>query len=388
MTKLPSLQQQLSTLVSTPSVSSCNPAYDQSNQGVIDLLSTWLNDLGFDCKVMPLADQPHKANLLATLGSGEGGLVLSGHTDTVPFDAGKWQSDPFSLTEKDNRFYGLGSSDMKSFFALAIEAARAFKASDFSQPLLILATADEESSMQGARELSQPPFRKARYAVVGEPTSLRPIRLHKGILMDKITVHGRTGHSSNPDAGLNAMDIMHTVMGELMQFRAEMASKYQHSGFDIDIPTLNLGCIHGGDNPNRICRQCELQFDIRCVPGMDSASLRSDIATRIEAIAKRSNSQIDYESLVSGVEPFEQAAESALVQVAEELTGTTAGSVAYGTEAPFLRELGMDTIVMGPGSIDQAHQPDEYLELHQIKPCVKLLSQLIDRFCVQPGDSL
>lgn len=380
--KLPGLESRLSQLISLPSVSSASPTWDQSNRAVIDQLAEWLEVLGFQCQILPLSNNPQKANLIATLGQGHGGLVLSGHTDTVPFDEGKWQSDPFALSERNQRFYGLGSSDMKGFFAIAIEAAQQYQAKDLNHPLIILATADEESSMQGARDLANSGGALGRYAVIGEPTSLQPIRLHKGIVMDQITVQGATGHSSNPGAGLNALDVMHQVMSELMQFRTELAANYQNSSFAVDIPTMNLGCIHGGDNPNRICKQCELQFDIRALPGMDIDLLRGDIAQRLERIATESGSQIEYQPIMQGISAFEQGAESDLVKTAERLTGMSAGAVAFGTEAPFLQSLGMETIVLGPGSIDQAHQPDEYMELHQIKPCVKLLGQLIDTYCV------
>lgn len=382
MAKLPALEQQLRTLIGLPSISSCSAQFDQSNRAVIDQLASWLNELGFNCEILPLGNKPEKANLIATLGSGSGGLVLSGHTDTVPYDDGKWQSDPFRLSERDNRFYGLGTSDMKGFFAVAIEAVRQYTAKDLKQPIILLATADEESSMQGARELAASGRPKARYAIVGEPTSLRPIRMHKGIMMDKITVHGRSGHSSNPAAGASAMDVMHSVLGDLMSFRQQLARDFNHAGFEVNVPTMNLGCIHGGDNPNRICGQCELQFDVRALPGMDNAGLRDDIAALIAGVAHRHEVQIDYQPLVDGVPAYEQAADSELVKAAEKLTGHTAGSVAFGTEAPFFQGMGMETIVLGPGSIDQAHQPDEYMELHQIKPCVKLLSQLIERFCI------
>lgn len=380
--QLPKLEDRIRRLIALPSVSSPSPRFDQSNRAVVELLAEWLEPMGFQCEILPLQDQPEKANLIATLGSGPGGLVLSGHTDTVPFDDGKWHSDPFVLSERDNRLYGLGSSDMKGFFALAIEAASRYQASDFQQPLIILATADEESSMAGARELSAAGRPKARYAIVGEPTSLRPIRMHKGIMMDKVSVQGRTGHSSNPDAGHCALETMHVVMSDLMQFRAELQSQYQHDGFDIHKPTMNLGCLHAGDSPNRICNSSELHFDLRCLPGMNNSALREDITRRLAFIARERDVPIAYEALVEGCEPYEQAADSHLVKTCERLTGHTAGSVAFATEAPFLQGLGMETIVMGPGSIDQAHQPDEYMELQQINPCVTLLGQLIETYCL------
>ncbi|HEY8386507.1 MAG TPA: M20/M25/M40 family metallo-hydrolase, partial [Porticoccaceae bacterium] len=167
------IPQMLRALIASNSISSVLPAVDHGNRAVIDLLASWLEDVGFRTEIMPLAD-PRKANLIATLGSGPGGLVLSGHTDTVPCDDSLWRSDPFALTERDNRFYGLGTSDMKGFFALAIEAARDFTAKDLQQPLIVLATADEESSMAGARALIEAGRPRARCAVIGEPTGLRP----------------------------------------------------------------------------------------------------------------------------------------------------------------------------------------------------------------------
>lgn len=384
MAKLPGLKDQLHTLIGLPSISSCSPDFDQSNRAVIDQLAEWLNELGFQCQVLSLSTNPQKANLVATLGSGPGGLVLSGHTDTVPYDQGQWQSDPFKLTEREQRFYGLGSSDMKSFFALAIEAIRQLDGASLKRPLILLATADEESSMQGARDLATYGGPNARYAIIGEPTSLQPIRMHKGFLSDKLTVHGRSAHSSNPALGSSAIDAMHEVIAELLSFRRQLVSNYQRADFEVDIPTMNLGCLHGGDNPNRICNSCELQFDLRCLPEMSNAELRANIAGRIEQVARRTQTTIDYEPLQLGTEPFEQAADSEIVRVAEQLTGQAAGNVAFATEAPFLQQMGMETIVLGPGSINQAHQPDEYIELQQIKPCVTLLGRFIEHFCVKP----
>jgi acetylornithine deacetylase len=191
-----SVLQQLSQLVATPSVSSTDPLWDQGNRAVIDLLAGWLSDMGFRTEIQEVAADGVKANLIATLGSGPGGLVLAGHTDTVPFDEGRWQSDPLGLTERDNRLYGLGSTDMKGFFPLAIAAAGAFLDKPLKQPLILLATADEESSMNGARALAAAGRPKARAAIIGEPTSLRPVRMHKGIMMEAVRVTGKAGHSS------------------------------------------------------------------------------------------------------------------------------------------------------------------------------------------------
>jgi acetylornithine deacetylase len=373
---------QLRQLVGTPSVSSTDASWDQGNRAVIDLLAGWLEGMGFRVEIQDVTTGGDKANLIATLGSGPGGLVLAGHTDTVPFDEGRWQSDPLGLTERDHRLYGLGSTDMKGFFPLAIAAASTFSGSALKQPLILLATADEESSMQGARQIAAAGQPLGRAAIIGEPTSLVPVRMHKGIMMEAVRVTGRAGHSSNPELGNSALEGMHAVMGDLMAYRKELGTRYNNDFFSVAFPTLNLGCIHGGDSPNRICGQAELHFDLRMTPGGDNATVRAEIEQRLQLLATQHGLNIELNPLIDNIAPFEQAAQSELVQLAEKLTGHTAEAVAFATEAPFLQQLGMETIVMGPGSIDRAHQPDEYLELDQVQPCIALLTQCIRHYCL------
>lgn len=381
--QVPGIQEMLTRLISLPSISSASADWDHSNEAVVRTLAEWLEPMGFTVEILEVPGMPGKYNLIATLGSGPGGLVLSGHTDTVPFDDKRWQSDPFTLTEKDNRWYGLGTCDMKGFFPLAIEAAKTFVDQPLQQPLIILATADEESSMNGARALAEAGQPKARYAVIGEPTSLQPVRMHKGIMMERLKFEGQSGHSSDPGLGRNALEGMHEAMGELLSLRQQWQSQYQNPNFRVQVPTMNLGCIHGGDNPNRICARCELHFDLRPLPGMDMAGLRQAILDRLQPVAERRELGLTFEPLFDGVPPFETPADAALVKACEKLTGHTAHAVAFATEAPWLQKLGMETLVMGPGSIDQAHQPDEYLELSQLEPTVDILRGLIQQFCLE-----
>jgi len=383
ITGVPGIRDMLTRLISLPSISSASADWDHSNEAVVRTLAEWLEPLGFTTEILEVPGMPGKYNLIATLGSGPGGLVLSGHTDTVPFDDKRWQSDPFTLTEKDNRWYGLGTCDMKGFFPLAIEAVKAFVGQPLQQPLIILATADEESSMNGARALAEAGRPEARYAVIGEPTSLRPVRMHKGIMMERLKFEGQSGHSSDPSLGRNALEGMHEALGELLALRSQWQEQYRNPNFKVQVPTLNLGCIHGGDNPNRICADCELHFDLRPLPGMDMASLRQAILSRLQPLAERRELGLTFEPLFDGVPPFETPADAALVRACETLTGHTAHAVAFATEAPWLQKLGMETLVMGPGSIDQAHQPDEYLELSQLQPTVDILRGLIKQFCLE-----
>jgi acetylornithine deacetylase len=353
------------------------------NRAVIDLLANWLEPLGFNIDIQVIPDQANKANLIATLGQGDKGLVFAGHSDTVPYDENRWQHDPLSLIIEDNRAYGLGATDMKGFFPTVLAAIQPFLNTPLAQPIIIIATADEETSMSGARALVNQQQPKAAYAVIGEPTSMKPIRLHKGIAMEAIRIEGKAGHSSNPALGNNALDVMHDVISELKLFRNELQQHYQHAGFTIDVPTLNLGCIHGGDNPNRICGRCELEFDIRPLPGMSLDNLREDIDRRLMVIAAEKNIIIKRNSLFSGVDAFEQDKNSPLIKTVEELTQQVSASVAFATEAPFMQALGMDAVVMGPGSIDQAHQANEYIDLSEIESAVDVLQGLIKKFCLK-----
>lgn len=377
---IPSLKQQFAELIALPSVSCTQPALDLPNRPLIERLASWLDTLGFACEIQDIA--PGKANLLASYGSGPGGLVLAGHSDTVPFDPALWQSDPLALREADDRWYGLGVCDMKGFFPLIIEAVQPLLDRPFRQPLLILATCDEESSMSGARALAEAGRPLGRAAVIGEPTGLKPIRLHKGVMMERIDILGQSGHSSDPTLGRSALEAMHAAIGELLALRGQWQQEYNNPLFNVPQPTLNLGCIHGGDNPNRICGQCALEFDLRPLPGMDPEQLRAAIRSKLQPLAEQRGVRIDYGPIFPGVPPFEQVADSELVRLAERLTGRAAEAVAFGTEAPYLQRLGCETIVLGPGDIACAHQPDEYLDLARIAPTVELLRQLIGHYCL------
>lgn len=386
MTKnIPDLKSLIQQILSTPSISCTSADIDQGNLHVIHLLASWFENLGFKCEIQILDEGKNKANLIATLGSGNNGLVLAGHTDTVPYDENRWQVEPFGLTEKDNRFYGLGSCDMKSFFAVIIEALKSIDLNKIKQPLIILATADEETSMSGAKAIAKHAdklgLKNARYAVIGEPTNMQPVRMHKGMMMEAIQLTGQAGHSSNPALGNNALEAMHKVISELLSWRDELQSKYKNPLFEVPVPTMNFGHIHGGDNPNRICGSCELQIDIRPLPGMKTSDLRAEMQQRLKHVLQETGTQFKTVPLFDGVDAMETEKNSELVKLAEEMTGTESQAVAFGTEAPYYNAIGLDTIVMGPGSIQQAHQPDEYIEMKALNPAVDIIRQLIEHYC-------
>jgi acetylornithine deacetylase len=380
--KTPNFIEIMTNLIGSASVSSVNPAWDMGNSTVIGLLEEWFNALGFRTEILPIPGRPGKLNLIATYGRGSDGLVLSGHTDTVPFDEDKWDSDPLKLSARENRLYGIGTADMKGFFAIVIEAIRELPLDQLRHPLIILATADEESDMCGAKSLSALHRQLGRHAVIGEPTNLKPIRLHKGVSMESIRLTGKSGHSSNPALGNSALEGMHLVIGEILNWRSDLQRRYQNPLFEIDVPTLNLGHIHGGDNPNRICGKCELQFDLRPLPGMDIKQLRDELHERIEYCLSETNLSWESIPLFEGIPAMETPDDAPVVKAVESLTGTQAGAVAFGTEGPYLNSMGMQTVICGPGSIDQAHQPNEFMPLEHIQPAINLIQSLIKKFCL------
>ena len=382
MVPLPKFREMLGTLIAEPSVSCTSADVDQSNLRVVEHLAGWLEDLGASIEVMPLPGNVGKANLIATFGAGDGGLVLAGHTDTVPFDDDAWSQDPFDMTEREDRFYGLGACDMKGFFPVALSAAAAFADRKLRAPLALAATCDEESSMAGGRFLLESGRPRAEAAIIGEPTGLRPIHAHKGFMLISIQLEGASGHSSNPALGCSALDAMHPVMSELFRFREELGRQHRSPLFEIEVPTLNLGCMRAGDNPNRICGHAELQIDLRLLPGMDPDAVLERLRARVEKVAAAAGTPATVACLHPPVPAFETPQDGKLVQLLSGQSGNAPGSVSFGTEAYFYQCLGSETVVFGPGSIDQAHQPDEYLALKQVAPAQAALEQAIAHYCL------
>lgn len=378
----------IAALVKEPSVSAVSPALDMSNRSVAELYGNWLNDAGFSVELMPV--QSHhggepKLNVIGTMGRGEGGLVLAGHLDTVPYDRGQWKSDPFTLTEEGDALVGLGVADMKAFFALALEASKGLDPSKLKRPLIIVGTADEESGMDGAKALSArgrlSDGASARAALIGEPTALRAVRAHKGVAMERLFLRGRSGHSSDPALGRSALEGMRLAMDALAEVRARLQREWRDESFLPPVPTINLGYIHGGDNPNRICADCELTFDVRLLPGMDDAVVRASVLDAVQRALAGSELEITLERLHDAIPPFATPKTAQLIETVERLTGAPSTTAAFGTEAPFFSALAPETVVLGPGDIEVAHQPGEYLQRARIQPMITLLEKLIAAQC-------
>ncbi len=382
---LPSFLTLYNELISTPTISNVSDEkLDFSNKPLIDKLATWFADLGFNIDIQAVPNTRNKFNMLATYSNNDhtqGGLLLSGHSDTVPFDDGRWTKDPFKLTEENNKLYGLGTADMKGFFAFILDALRDIDLKKLTKPIYVLATADEETTMAGASFFAKNASLQPDCIIIGEPTSLIPIRAHKGFLSNSIKVIGKSGHSSDPDKGINAIEIMYLVIEKLLKLKQKFKEQYHYDGFSVPYPTMNLGVIHGGDAANRICGCCELIIDIRVLPDMELDTLYNALCEALQPVMKQYPDRITITHDVQPIPGYECKKDNAKLKQVEQLIGHPSDVVNYSTEAPYLNKIA-PTIVLGPGSIEQAHQPDEFISMDFLKPTKIVLDKLIKDFCV------
>lgn len=371
----------LAKLVAIASPSSADPRFDRSNRAVAECIASWCESLGANVALRPVEGVTNKWNVVATFGSGDGGLVLAGHSDTVPWDDSGWESDPFVLTEHDGSLVGLGATDMKGFFPSALHAIARVGHAKLRRPVVIVATADEESGMHGARALVADGPLAGAQVVIGEPTGLVPVSMHKGVSQDRIVLEGRAGHASDPSLGVNALDAMVDVLEALVRHRAALAQQFVDGRFPVAVPTLNLGHIAGGDNANRICGRCELHIDSRLLPGMTLADSRVEIARVVKAAVRDPRIKVLVEPLFIGIEPFATSAGARIIELAEAITGARAVAVPFGTEAPLFQSMGKPTIVLGPGDIALAHQPNESIARADLHRAVDVYESLINTTC-------
>jgi len=349
-----------------------------SNLALIEFVERLLGNLGVAATRVPNADG-RKANLYATLGPDvEGGIVLSGHTDVVPVDGQNWTSDPFTLTERDGRLYARGSCDMKGFLALALAAAPIFaEPGRLKRPVHIAFSYDEEVGCLGApsmiaeiaRTLPEPAA-----VIVGEPTMMEVVHGHKGITTYTVTVSGHEAHSSLTHLGLSA----NTVAIRLMHRLSELADRLEReadptSPFLPRHATLTVGTIHGGTAGNILARQCVFLFDLRCPPGMDPQPILAPFlaeAKRMDAEMKARFPEAGIEIVRRSLTPaFAPEPDGAAEHIARALAGDNGPPrvVPYAAEAGQFQEAGFSTVICGPGSIEQAHQPDEYVDRVQME---------------------
>jgi len=379
--------EMLRKLVAFPTVSR------DSNLALIHFVRDMLKPHDADVR-LTYDDEKRKANLFATLGPrGEPGIVLSGHTDVVPTEGQAWDTDPFAMVEKDGKLYGRGTSDMKGFIACVLALVPEFAGRGLRTPLHLAFSYDEEVGCIGVGRLISD-LRNAgirpRSCIVGEPTSMRPVIAHKGKRGYRCTVRGLAGHSAYAPHGVNAVE----YAAEAITFLKNMARRHRDQGpydrgFDIAHTTVHTGVIRGGTALNVIPHECSFDFEFRHLPGDDPDRLLHEFK---EYLRNRLEPEMRTVHVSSGfvIEPLsaipvlDTGPESEVVALAQELSGSSEISkVSFGTEGSQFQHAGMPTVICGPGSIAQAHKPNEYVALDQIARCEAFLRGLADRICKQ-----
>lgn len=361
----------------------------ESNLGLIEWARDHLEKYGAKTRLTYDADGI-KANLFATLGSGpKPGIILSGHTDTVPVDGQAWTTDPFVPTIVGDRLYARGSADMKGFLGVALHHAPTFVAAidagRLDAPIHYSLSYDEEIGCIGVRGLIadlQATGIRAAGCIVGEPTSMQPIIAHKGTHRFRCKVHGREAHSSYTTHGVNAIEYAAKLIVFIRSLADRLAAtEVRDYGFNVPYSTLSTGVVRGGIAANVIPKECEVQFDMRTLPNTSSAALYDEIvahARELEAQMKREDEagriEMTWESSTDGLAASES---DAIVQLAKDLSRNDAtGKVSYGTEAGLFQQIGIPTVICGPGDIAQAHAPDEFVALEQLAQCERFMERL------------
>ena len=314
--------------------------------------------------------------------------MLSGHSDVVPVVGQPWENDPFTVVERDNRLYGRGTSDMKSFLAIALALAPEFQAARLRVPIYLALSYDEEVGCLGVGALLNDlaaALPRPAAAIIGEPTLMKLINRHKGFHSFTTTVTGRDGHSSGTHRGVNAIAYAAEIVGFLTRLAAEIAAQAPFDdGFDPPYTTINVGAMRGGTATNIIARQCSFDWEFRPIPGFDAPTVRrrldafiaESILPRMRAVGTETDVITIQDSASSPLVPEADSPAEALVRL---LTGANiAGAVSFGTEASHFQDSGIPAVICGPGSIEQAHQPNEFIALDQVEACITFMRKLKD----------
>ena len=372
-------QETLAELVSIDSVSS------RSNVEIIERLANRCEAIGFQVKRFPYTDDKgvEKVNLVALAGTefsdrASVELALVGHTDTVPYDS-NWTA-ALRLTEKEGKLYGRGACDAKAFIATVLSAIDIIDLRKLTKPLALIFTADEEIGLIGAKRLAKDGRIQPRYAIVGEPTSLRPMRAGKGYCLAEIIVKGREAHSAYPALGSSAVTGAARLITRIETIADQLRSD-THKAFDPPFTTLNIGLIKGGNAKNVIAGECKFTLEWRPIPGQGAEKLLELLAAAIDE-EKKSDSGLAFEVDAARTdEGYETSVDSRLVNLLEQLSGHKAGTVAFGTEAAQMTQLGAEAVVLGPGDIRVAHRTGEFVPTNELEACVNMLAKAIELLC-------
>lgn len=359
-----------------------------SNLALIDWVEAQLEPLGALCQRIPNEDGT-KANLWVRIGPDTpGGIVLSGHTDVVPIDGQDWATDPFRLTETDGLLYGRGTSDMKSFIALCLAFAPEFAKRDLTKPVHFAFSYDEEVGCQGAPAMIEQIVAHGAQpdAVwVGEPSLWQVVSGHKGIMVTTVDVYGHEAHSSLPHLGVSAIHEAIDLIKVLRDLAEDLSAQSpEETPFEPGYPTLTIGELHGGTAHNILAKHCQFGFDLRCPPGFDPDEILAPFLAAVEATDARLRGLFPdcgaTVTLISNVPPLAPDPDNSAETLVRALTGDNAvRAVSYATEAGQFHAAGLPTVICGPGSIDQAHKPNEFIDPAQLDEGVRIFAKLVER---------
>jgi acetylornithine deacetylase len=360
-----------------------------SNLALIDFVRDYLESFGVESDLV-YDEERRKANLYATIGPQDrGGIMLSGHTDVVPVDGQAWDSDPFAVAEHGNALYGRGTADMKSFIAVALSLVSEFLDRGLKTPVHFAFSYDEEVGCLGVRGLiAKLEERSVRPSacIVGEPTMMQPVIAHKGKTSVRCRVRGLEAHSALAHEGVNAVEAAAEIVAHLKGMARRKRDQGPFDpGFSPPYTTIHTGTVQGGTALNIVPRDCSFDFEFRNIPADDPHALLAELRLYAETVvlpemrAVSAATEIAFEEMNS-VKGLDMPAEHALVQLAQSLSGANAvGKVSFAAEAGLFQEAGIPTVICGPGSIEVAHKPNEYITLDQVRQCEAFLRRLMDR---------
>jgi acetylornithine deacetylase len=359
----------------------------KSNRACIDFIRDYLASYKITSEIIE-SDDSSKACLWATIGaSDKPGIVLAGHSDTVPVEGQNWTSDPFMLTERGGKLYGRGSCDMKAFIACTLAIVPELVGQKLARPVHLAFTHDEETDMAGAIRLTDHMRKlnvKPEWVWIGEPTSLRMIDQHKGVALFVTDITGVPGHSGKPDKGLSAIELGTQFMDIVLQAAQSKKEKpFAPSRFEPPYTTFNLGIVKGGTAENIIAEHFQIQWQARAHPGDDLAATLADIDSKAQSKFKpRFAAFAPHAGMKTctcfDIPPLMPTEGNPGEKILGRLTGNpTTEAVSFATEGGFFQKLGTHVLICGPGSIDQAHKADEYVEKSQLSACVDLLRQVL-----------
>ncbi|CAN7193355.1 acetylornithine deacetylase [Acidovorax sp. LjRoot74] len=362
-----------------------NTVSHNSNLELIHFIRDHLAKLGVKSRLTFNEDKT-KANLFATLGEGKpAGIILSGHTDTVPWDGQDWTMDPLSALVQDGKLYGRGSADMKAFIGIAVSQAEQFLNSDAPFALHYAFSYEEEIGCFGVKELIAD-LRDANIkplaCIVGEPTSMVPAIAHKGVYRYKCCVRGKEAHSSLTPHSVNAIEMAARVVGRVRDMAEDFEkNEPRFEGFDVPFSTSSVGQFHGGIADNVVPRDAEFRYEFRDLPTANAAHMQSEVvayAQSLEPAMKKVAPAAGFAfETICEIPSFLGSKDDPVTRLAQELSGEKSTTlVAFGTEAGLFKNAGISTVVCGPGSIQQAHQPDEYVSLEQLGRCEAFMQGL------------